>query len=266
MSSWPRKRSSLSSPGLCWRYDEGTAGLGKHLSDGGVGQILAIDTRYNTGDLWSRPRKEGWSDMEFQMRNWLYYTWLSGDHIVEQNVHNLDRAALYLGGEYPVKITSLGGRQVRTDPLFGNIFDHFATTFEYASGARVYSYCRQQAGAASQNGDWIYGTKGTAVWGWQSAKVVGEKPAEFTNTLAHAYQKEHDVLMASIRKGDAVNNGDYMVNSTMMGIAGRMAAYTGQELTWEQVLNSKENLSPPSYEWGKLDFPKVALPGLTKFA
>jgi predicted dehydrogenase len=259
------KKLSLVS-GLCWRYDEGTAGLGKHLSDGGVGQILSIDTRYNTGDLWSKPRMESWSDMEFQMRNWLYYTWLSGDHIVEQNVHNLDRCALYLGGEYPVKITSLGGRQVRTDALFGNIFDHFATIFEYKSGAKVFSYCRQQAGAASQNGDWIYGTKGTAEWGWTKATVKGDKPAEFKNTLSHAYQKEHDVLMASIRKGEAVNNGDYMVNSTAMGIAGRMAGYTGQELTWEQVLESKENLTPAAYAWGKLDFPKVALPGLTKFS
>ncbi len=259
-----KKKLSIVS-GLCWRYDTGTGELAKYLQDGGVGEIQAIQSCYNTQELWSFPRKEAWSDMEYQMRNWLYYTWLSGDHIVEQNVHNLDRCAWYMNGQYPVKVTSLGGRQSRTDELFGHIFDHFATVYEYANGSRVFNYCRQQAGTTSENGDIIYGTKGRAVWGWDGSTVTGEKPATFKNNLAHGYQNEHDVLMASIRKGEPVNNGEYMVKSTMMGIIGRMAAYTGKALTWEQAMASTEDLSPASYDWGKIATPAIAKPGLTKF-
>ncbi|MEI6236277.1 MAG: Gfo/Idh/MocA family oxidoreductase [Planctomycetota bacterium] len=259
-----KKKLSIVS-GLCWRYDTGTGDLAKHIADGGLGEVMAIQTCYNTQDLWSRPRKEGWSDMEYQMRNWLYYTWLSGDHIVEQNVHNLDRAAWYMKGENPVKVTSLGGRQTRTEEVFGHIYDHFATVFEYANGGRVYNYCRQQKGTDSENGDIVFGTKGKAIWGWNDTTVTGEKPAKFISNLGKAYQTEHDVLFASIRKGEPVNNGDYMCNSTMMGIAGRMAAYTGKALTWKQVMESTESLAPKELAWGKVAFPEIAKPGFTKF-
>ncbi|HLX63277.1 MAG TPA: Gfo/Idh/MocA family oxidoreductase [Planctomycetota bacterium] len=261
-----KKKLSIVS-GLCWRYDtEGTGALAKHLHDGGVGQIQAVHSSYLTGGLWHFPRKESWSDMEYQMRNWLYFTWLSGDHIVEQNVHNLDRVAWYLG-EYPSKCYSLGGRQSRTEPEFGHIFDHFATCFEFPSGAKCFNYCRQQPGSDPQNGDWIYGTKGTAIWNWGKAEVKGERPAAFNGNLNNAYQYEHDVLMASIRKGEPVDNSEYMINSTMMGIFGRMAAYSGKILTWKQAMESQEDLSPKAYDMSaKLDFPAVAKPGLTKFS
>ncbi len=251
--------------GLCWRYDAGTSDLSKYIADGNLGDVHAIQTCYNTQDLWSFPRKDGWSDTEYQMRNWLYYTWLSGDHIVEQNVHNLDRAALFMKGEYPTKITSLGGRQTRTEEQFGHIFDHFATVFEYANGGRVFSYCRQQKGTDSENRDIIFGTKGRAEWGWSESVVTGEKPTTIKNNLSKAYQTEHDVLFESIRKGEPVNNGDYMCKSTLMGIAGRMAAYTGKALTWEQALNSQEDTMPKNLAFGKLEFPPVAKPGFTKF-
>jgi predicted dehydrogenase len=260
-----KKKLSVVS-GLCWRYDLGTGELAQHVQDGGIGEIKAVQTCYNGGDLWSKDRQDGWSDMEYQLRNWLYYTWLSGDMIVEQNVHNLDRISWYLKGEYPIKATSLGGRQVRTDPKFGHIYDHFATVFEYASGAKVFNYCRQQAGTTAENGDYLYGSKGNAVWTWNGSTVTGEKPATFKNNLAHGYQREHDVLFESIRKGEPVNNGEYMAKSSLMGIMGRMSAYTGQALTWEQVLNSKEDLAPKSYGWSKMEFPKVAMPGLTAFS
>ena len=264
VESAKQKKLSVVS-GLCWRYDTGTGGLANHIQDGGLGDVHTIQTCYNTQDLWSFPRKDGWSDMEYQMRNWLYYTWLSGDHIVEQNVHNLDRAAWFMKGEYPTKITSLGGRQSRTEEQFGHIFDHFATVFEYANGGRVFSYCRQQKGTDSENRDILFGTKGRAEWGWAESVVTGEKPATFKGDLGKAYQTEHDVLFASIRKGEPVNNGDYMCKSTMMGIGGRMAAYTGKALTWEQVMASTEDTMPKTLEFGKLEFPAVAKPGFTKF-
>ncbi len=124
--------------------------------------------------------------------------------------------------------------------------------YEYANGSRVFSYCRQQAGTSSENGDIIFGTKGKAIWGWGGSTVTGEKPATFENNLAKAYQTEHDVLFAAIRKGEPVNN-DYMIKSTMMGIIGRMSAYTGKALTWEDAMKSTENLGPKEYAWGKLE-------------
>ena len=250
--------------GLCWRYDPGTAAFTKYLHDGGIGEIQTIQTDYCGQGLWSRPRQEAWSDMEFQLRNWLYYTWLSGDFIVEQNVHNLDRVAWAMNA-YPVSAYCLGGRQTRTDAIYGNIFDHMATVFEFANGSKVFSYCRQQPGTASSNGDWYYGTKGRAEWNWDNDKVTGEKPAQFTNHLNQGYQIEHDRLFAAIRKGEPVNNGEYMAKSTLMGIMGREAAYTGQLIKWDDLMSSPQNLSPQNYAWGKIEFPKVPMPGFTKF-
>ena len=129
--------------GLCWRYDLGVRETIGRLLDGAIGEIVAIQENYNAGTLWSHPRQSDWSDMEYQMRNWLYYTWLSGDHNVEQHIHSLDKALWLMGDEPPASAMGLGGRQVRTDPLFGHIFDHHAVCYEYGNGVRVYSYCRQ---------------------------------------------------------------------------------------------------------------------------
>ena len=117
---------------------------------------------YNTGTLWHHDRKPEWSDMEYQMRNWLYFTWLSGDLNVEQHVHSLDKAAWVMRDEPPVKATGLGGRQVRTDEKWGNIFDHMAVVYEYANGTQLFSNCRQMAGCSIDVTDHIIGTKGTA--------------------------------------------------------------------------------------------------------
>lgn len=259
-----KKKLSIVS-GLCWRYDTGTSDLVKHIHDGGVGELQAIQSSYNTTRLWSFDRKEGWSDMEYQMRNWLYYAWLSGDFIVEQNVHSLDRCSWYMKGEIPTKVTSLGGRQSRTEEKYGHIFDHFATMYEFANGSRIYNYCRQQAGADTDVSDVVFGTKGRATWNGGNSTVTGEKPATFNGNLGKAYQTEHDVLFAAVRKGEPVNNGEYMCKSTMMAIVARMAAYTGKALTWEQAMNSQEDLFPKTLEFGKLEFPQIARPGFTKF-
>ncbi|MDH3585344.1 MAG: Gfo/Idh/MocA family oxidoreductase, partial [Phycisphaerae bacterium] len=148
--------------GLCYRYDNAKRETLARVHDGQIGEIKAMETFYQVGGLWNKGRKDGWSDMEWQIRNWLYFTWLSGDHITEQHIHSLDKIAWAMGDEYPVKATSSGGRTVRTDPIYGNIYDHFNTEYEWASGVRCFSSCRQWNGAASNVSDFVYGTKGVA--------------------------------------------------------------------------------------------------------
>ncbi len=250
--------------GLCYRYDLPKRETIKRIHDGEIGDIVAINVNYNTGTLWMHPRKPEWSDMEWQMRNWLYFTWLSGDHNVEQHVHSLDKAAWVMKDEPPVKAFGLGGRQVRVQPEFGQIFDHHAVVYEYANGVKLFAYTRQQAGCSVDVSDYVMGTKGTAdvmhheIKGADKWRYRGEKP--------NMYQVEHDELFASIRSGNPIDNSLYMARSSMMAIMGRMATYTGQTITWDQAMNSKEDLTPPKYEWGPLAVAPVAMPGITQFA
>ncbi len=251
--------------GLCWRYDDGMRATFQRIHDGHVGDITALQCTYNTGGLWHVPRQPEWSDMEWQCRNWLYFTWLSGDHNVEQHIHSLDKMAWAMRDEYPVKAVGLGGRQVRTGPEFGHIFDHHSVVYEFANGVRCFSNCRQQDGCAKDVTDHVFGTKG--VCDVMKHVIKGQTPWRYPRTgkRGNMYQNEHNELIASIRGGKPINNGDYMTKSTLMAIMGRMATYTGQVITWEQALNSKENLSPAKYEFGPLPTPVVARPGITKF-
>jgi predicted dehydrogenase len=251
--------------GLCYRYDLPKRETMKQIHDGVIGDIQAMHVSYNTGTLWNMARKPEWSDMEYQMRNWLYYTWLSGDHNVEQHVHSLDKAAWAMKDEPPVRATALSGRQVRTQPEFGHIYDHHAVVYEYASGMKLFAFCRQQAGCSVDVSDYIIGTKGTA--DIMKHQIAGETDWRYPRgaPAPNMYQQEHDELFASIRSGQAINNGEYMCRSSMMAILGRMAGYTGQTISWDQAMASKEDLTPAAYEWGTLATPVVATPGVTTF-
>jgi predicted dehydrogenase len=252
--------------GLCWRYDEGMRETFKRIHEGAIGDISTLQCTYNTGGLWHVPRQPGWSDMEAQVRNWLYYTWLSGDHNVEQHIHSLDKMAWAMKDEPPVRAVGTGGRQVRTSPEFGHIFDHHSVVYEYANGVKCFSMCRQQNGCANDVTDHLFGTKGTC--DVMRHVIKGEHPWRIARNgeRSDMYQNEHNELIASIRSGKPIYNGDYMTKSTLMAIMGRMATYTGQVITWEMALNSKENLAPARYEFGPLPEPVVARPGITKFA
>ena len=236
----------------------------ERIQGGAIGDIMSGQIFWNQGGLWSRERKPEWTDAEWQIRNWLYFTWLSGDHIVEQHVHNLDVANWVLG-THPVKATGVGGRQFRTDPKFGHIYDHFAVDYEYENGARIMSMCRQIPGTANRVGEWFIGTKGQSD---ASSKIVGNKawtykvPAKRSN----GYVQEHTDLVASIRTGRPYNELKQVAESTLTAIMGREAAYTGQEMTWERVLNAKQDLTPPvgASDYGPLTVPPVPMPGKTK--
>jgi predicted dehydrogenase len=249
--------------GLCYRYDPPKIELVKRIHDGAIGDVVAMQVNYNTGPLWYRGSDPAWSEMEYQMRNWYYYTWLSGDFNVEQHVHSLDKAAWIKRDAPPARATGLGGRQVRVEPKWGNVYDHFAVVYEYDDGTRLFANCRQIAGCSNDVSDHLIGTKGRAEM--MKAVIEGEQPWRYRGAKPNMYEQEHRAMFAAIRSANPINNGVYMATSTMLAVMGRMAAYTGQTLTWEQCLNSAEDLSPPKYEWGDLAVAPVAMPGLTKF-
>ena len=250
--------------GLCYRYHDGRRATVKKLQEGAVGEILTMQGNYVTGELWFRPVEDNWSALQKQVRNWLYYTWLSCDHIGEQHIHTLDMLAWIKGDVYPKAATSLGGRQKRTDPKFGNVYDHFATTYEWEDGTRGIAQCRQQNNCWRDVNEYIYGTEGKAnVFRHQ---IAGKDKWRYADKSRNMYQAEHDEMFAAIRAGKPINNGEYMCNSTLMAIMGRMAAYTGKRITWEQAHDSQEVLMPNLLTWD--DEPPehpIAIPGVTKF-
>jgi len=252
--------------GLCYRYEFGKQETIRRIHDGMIGDIVSMQTTYNTGGLWHRGNKPEWSTMEYQIRNWLYFAWLSGDLITEQHIHSLDKIA-WAKGSYPVKATASGGRSQRTQEQYGNIFDHFNTVYEWEDGVRGFSSCRQWSGAASDVSDYVYGTKGTAAIQAHRIQVGDEKWRHRGEGPDDMYQNEHNAFFAAIRSGEVIDNGDYMCESTLMAIMGRMAAYTGQTVTREQVLASELDLAPKAYAWGDVEaaYLDVAVPGVTPF-
>jgi predicted dehydrogenase len=259
-----KKQGTVLVSGLCYRYEFKKQETVKRIHDGALGEITAMQTSYNTGGLWHKGRKPEWSDMEYQMRNWLYFGWLSGDHIAEQHIHSLDKIA-WVKDSYPTKCVASGGRIQRTDEKYGNIYDHFNTTYEWEDGVRAFSSCRQISGAASDVSDWIYGTKGKAniqaarIWAAEDWRYRGDGPDDM-------YQNEHNRMFEAIRAGEVIHNGDYMCESTLMAIMGRMAAYTGASVTRDAALNSELDLSPPSYNMDiALEMRPISIPGVTKF-
>ena len=260
-----KKKNLAIVSGLCWRYHTPRRETMHRALDGGIGNIVAIETTYNSGGVWDprRTRDQVDSEMEYQMRNWYYYTWLSGDHIVEQAVHGIDTMAWAMGDEPPQQCWGSGGRQVRTDPKYGNIFDHFSIVYEYPNDARGYHTCRHWRNTAQRTKDYLLGSKGTCdVFG---SKISGEAKWRYRGPNNNMYQTEHDEMFASIRAGKPINNGLYAARSTLLAIMGRMAAYTGEVITWDMALNSKENLGPVRYAWGEAPDRPVPQPGVTKF-
>jgi predicted dehydrogenase len=260
-----KKKNLAVVSGLCWRYAPKVKETIARIHDGAIGDIVAIQSSYNTGTEWYRVPKPEWSAMEYQIRNWVYFTWLGGDHIVEQAIHSLDKTAWLQHDVSPLRATGMGGRQQRTDKKLGNIFDHHTVFYEYPSGIRVYFTCRRQEGCGKFVDEIVLGTKGKAQI--IAGKIEGEKSWHFSGAGARKgmYVAEHQAMIKSIREGKPINNGQYMCNSTLLAIMGRMCTYTGQDLTWEQVLKSKERLGPDHYAWGNAPEEPVAIPGKTKF-
>lgn len=236
----------------------------KRIQDGAIGDVRSASVFWNQGGLWMNKRQPSWSDMEWQLRNWLYFTWLSGDHITEQHVHNLDIGHWVMDAT-PKRVTGMGGRQVRTDPAYGHIFDHFSCEFEYEGGRSVTSYCRQIDGCNDRVEEYIYGSKGWANLSMGRAEIFGPAAWKFTGGEENPYVTEHKDLVASITgKGAYLNEAERIAQSTLMAIMGRMSAYTGRDVSWEFAMNSKLDLTPKEQELGPIATPEVAVPGKTK--
>jgi predicted dehydrogenase len=216
-------------------------------------------------------RKPGMTDVEWQIRNWYNFVWLCGDGLVEQAIHSIDKMFWAMKDAPPLKCTAVGGRQ--TPNHDGNIYDHIEVNYEWANGVRGFMAQRQISGCHSETKDYITGTKGIGLLGSRrGAEFTGgttwhyEGPETESQMFGSMYQNEHATFLRSIRDGKPINDGEHMCNCTLMAIMGRMAAYTGQEITWEQVTNSKERLVPENLDWTmKLAAPPLAMPGITKF-
>lgn len=236
----------------------------KQIHDGAIGQIVSARCYWNQGPIWVKIRQAEWSDMEYQMRNWYYFTWLCGDHIVEQHVHNLD-VVNWAMKSHPVRAVGVGGRQVRTGPEYGNIYDHFAIDYEYENDVHMMSMARQTEHCENNVSEALAGTKGFCQVDRYTIK--GENPWRFKGKDNDPYLQEHTDLIESIRSGKPVNELKTVTESTLTAIMGRMSAYTGQAVTWEQALNSQQDLMPTEISWTvKLPNPPIAMPGQTELA
>jgi len=236
----------------------------QRIKEGAIGDIVYAKCYWNGGEIWVVEREPGWSDMEWQLRNWNYFTWLSGDHIVEQHVHNLDVMNWVLGA-HPVRaVSGIGGRQVRTDAKYGNIYDHFAVEFEYPNGVTVFSQCRQINGCLNIVGEFVMGTKGHS--DCRQTIQAGTERWRYRGPNPNPYEQEHLNLIASIREGQPINEAEAVAYSTMTGILGREAVYSGQAISWDDAMQSTTRLGPDKYEFGPYPVQPVPMPGRYRFS
>ncbi|RKQ43158.1 putative dehydrogenase [Roseivirga pacifica] len=258
--------------GLQRHYEDKYLALYDKVKNGDIGQITSGQVYWNSAGVWVRARQAGQSELEYQMRNWYYFNWLCGDHILEQHIHNIDVANWFIG-DYPVSAQGMGGRQVRNGKDHGEIFDHHFVEFTYASGAVIASQCRHQPGTMSRVNEVLQGTKGSINTGPGEMKDLGGKITfKYDKEYVNPYQVEHDRLFASIRNGEVISNAEYGAKSTLTAIMGRMATYTGQVITWDQALNADQQLMPDELTWNDTppttpdangNYP-IPTPGVTK--
>lgn len=262
--------------GLQRHYQNSYREIMKRIQDGQIGDVVSASCWWNNDGVWVKPRKEGQTEMEYQLRNWYYFNWICGDHITEQHIHNIDVINWVKNG-YPVRARGTGGREVRKGKDYGEIFDHHIVEFEYADGTILNSQCRHIPGTWAKVDEHVIGTKGKVHF--DAAKIFDHKGnVQFAfdkkTKENNPYQTEHDELWATVAAGDYkyadAENGAY---STMTSILGRMATYSGQVIEWDKAINSGINIAPSRFAWDA-DMPSkpdsnglytVAVPGKTSY-
>jgi predicted dehydrogenase len=258
--------------GLQRRHDAGYIDTIKRLQDGAIGDILCTRVYWNGSTPWVKTRadlmkaKPDLTEMEYQMRNWYYFTWLCGDHIVEQHIHNMD-VINWLKGAYPVKANGMGGCEVRKGPDYGETFDHHCVEFTYEDGTKMFSQCRHIPGCWNSVSEYAHGTKGSAEISGQKIVLAdgSEWASELRRSRKNAYHVEHEDLIASIRSGNPINEGEYGAKSSMTAILGRMATYSGKEVKWNDAIESKIALVPTEFSWTMTPpVARIAVPGQTQ--
>jgi len=254
--------------GFCWRYNNMIQDTFAQVESGAIGRIVSYYATYYTNPVKPMPpakdRPAGMSDVEWQILNWYNFVWLCGDSLVEQAVHSVDKIAWAMHDEPPVSAVGVGGRVIPAEG--GNIYDHFEINYLWPNGVRAFMANRQIVGCYNENSDYIMGTEGICTIGrGPQPRIEGKTNWVFSGQQYNMYQKEHDLLFASIRKNQPMNDGKRMATSTLLALMGRMAAYTGQQVTWDQAMNSQEKLVPDHIDWkGSLAVKPRAEPGVTK--
>lgn len=259
------KRLSIVS-GFCWRYSARHREFFARVASGALGAVQTVHTNYYSGHLPTRSRQPGWSDVEWMLRNWHHFRWLSGDHLLEQSIHSIDKQSWAFGDRPPLRAVAVGGCQTRSGPEKGDTYDHFAIVYEYEDGARAFANARQWPAAYGENNDYLWGTRGRGVienwtplhritsWGGDASGEGWEYDGEGNDM----YQQQLDDLVASIRAGAPVNDGPWMTRSNLVALLGREAAYSGRALTFDELLQSERRLGPRSLDEGVLDFGELA--------
>lgn len=263
-----KEKSLVLVAGFCWRYDYPRRELFQRIHDGEIGQVRAIYGTYLTGPVKPMPpadtRPPGITDLEWMVRNWYNFNWLGGDGFLEQAVHTVDWLAWAMKDAPPSSCTAVGGRQIPAHG--GNIFDHVEVNYVWQDGAHGFIAQRQISGCHNENFLTVIGSKGVGHIDFRGVYITGENPWRYEGDKPDMYQVEHNELFASIRGGKLINDGDRMAKSTLMAIMGREAAYTGQQITWEMILNSKQLLVPEIKDWNStVEVQPMAMPGRTKF-
>ncbi|MGF1558004.1 MAG: Gfo/Idh/MocA family protein [Flavobacteriaceae bacterium] len=238
--------------GLQRHYQDNYLAAIDQLKKDQIGKIVSGQVYWNSGGVWVRERQPGQSELEYQMRNWYYFNWLCGDHILEQHIHNIDVANWFIG-EYPISAQGMGGRQVRTGKDHGEIYDHHFVEYTYPSGAVIASQCRHQPETMSRVSEFFQGTKGSVstegdnatLKNWNGETIFEHRGKDDPNP----YQVEHIKLFESIRNGGVIDDAENGAKSTMAAIIGRMATYSGKVINWEEAMKSELKLSPDSLTW-----------------
>ena len=269
-----KKKNLAVAVGLQRRHERRYMETIKRLQDGAIGDIILTRAYWNGGGVWVRPRRENQSEMEYQMRNWYYFNWLCGDHIVEQHIHNLDVINWLMGG-YPVSAQGQGGRQVRNGKEHGQIFDHHVVEFTYADGSKMFSQCRHIPDTWNAVSEHAHGSKGTVnIGGATISDNSGNVVWSYGRGGGGGHQQEHHDLFAEIRKGEIPNEGEYGALSSMTSILGRMVTYSGKPIEWDKALNSEIVIAPvddlttfddvpPVVPDENMNYP-IPMPGTTK--
>ena len=232
------------------RHEDKHRELVKRIHDGAIGDLKFLRAYFNSGGVWVRPRQPGQTEMEYQVQNWYYFVWLSGDHIVEQHVHDID-VCNWIKNGHPIEAQGTGGRQVRKGKDYGEIFDHHAVEFTYEDGTKMFSYCRHIRNCWNSFSQHAHGTKGWANiegHGRSVLQVDGKDPVKWRRGK-DGHQVEHDDLFAALLAGKPYNEGDYGATSTMTAILGRMATYSGGIVRWDQAIQSERDLMPERLTW-----------------
>ena len=239
-----QKKNLALAVGLQRRHEPRYKETIQRLQDGAIGDIIFARAYWNGGGVWTRPRRPEQTEMEYQMRNWYYFNWLCGDHIVEQHIHNLD-VMNWLKDGYPVTAQGQGGRQVRTGIDSGEIYDHHMIEFTYADGTKMLSQCRHIRNTWSSVNEYAHGTKGSCdIGGARILDADGNSIYRFGRGGGGGHQQEHHDLFEELRNGRRPNEGEYGALSTMTSIFGRMATYSGKMISWDDAINSELVISP----------------------